>query len=64
MSINILHKGDDEDDDDDNNNNNNNICRTARLVSRKVKFMNYAWESFLFSRKETVNMPDNLGRRV
>jgi hypothetical protein len=40
------------------------ICRTARLLSMKVEFMNYAWDSFLFSRKEIVNVPANLGRRV
>jgi len=38
------------------------ICRTARLLSRKVEFMNYAWDAFLFSRKEIVNVPDNFGR--
>jgi hypothetical protein len=40
------------------------MCRSARLLSRKVEFMNYAWDSFLFSRKEIVNVPDNLGRHV
>ena len=40
------------------------VSITAHLLSRKVEFMNYAWDSFLFSRKEIVNVPDNLGRHV